>query len=347
MKNILLLGYMGDLQTGVYIVEALEKLNYNVEWIDIRAMILKKGKQKSQNLILKIIDDLKEEPDLIIVLKGVELTNETIKTIKKKFSNATLINWFFDVYYETKKIWEDEKYFPTIKLFDYYFCSVHEVVNKLKKVGIMNAKYLEEGCSTERNGPQLLNNFQKKKYGADVSFVGSLGFMMQHPNRIPTITKIINEGFDIKLWGPIVCEVKYLTPMVLNSHVKSKAINETHSMVVQSSLINLGIDQRPDMYQSHSARLYRVLCAGGLYLLNGTKGINEIFDVNEPGQPITGDQQLVMYYDEDDLIEKLDFLLEHDEIREQIAENGQKTVLERDTFVHRMNEMLEIIENGN
>ena len=347
MKNVLLLGYMQDLQTGVYIVEALEKVNYNVNWVDIRTLIKDKPLQEGQNLIMQHIDDIKISPDLIIVLKGVELTHNTIKTIKEKFSNATLVNWFFDVYYGIKKIWEYEEYFETIKLFDYYFCSVHESANKLNDAGFKNVKYLEEACSIEHNGEQCINNFQRKKYKADVAFVGSLGFMLQHPNRIPIITKVVEEAFNMKIWGDIVCAPKYIAQQVLNSHTHSKAINETHSMIVQSSLINIGIDQNPNMFQSHSARLYRVLCAGGLYLLNGTKGINKIFKVNESGTPITKDQHLVMYYNKEDLIEKLDFLLEHEDIRNQIAKNGQKLVLERDTFEHRIKEMIEVIENHN
>ena len=158
------------------------------------------------------------------------------------------------------------------------------------------------------------------------------------------INKVLEEGFNLSIWGKIVCAPKYLSEYILKSHTYTSAINEQHSIVVQSSLINLGIDQNPSVYKSHSARLYRVMCASGLYLVNGTKGLDEIFVVNKPGESITRNQQLVFYYSEDDLIEKLDFLLDHPKMCKQIAENGRLTVLERDTFKHRIQEMLEIIK---
>lgn len=345
--KILLLGYVQDLQTGVYIIEACENLKHTVQWIDIRAVLNSVPKEEGQKRIIDNINNISEDIDLIIVLKGTELTYETIEYVKNKYENAKLVNWFFDIYYMNTPIWEDTNYFKTIKLFDYYFCSVAEVVDKLKKVGITNAIYLEEACSPKHHGEQLLNNFQIKKYGSDISFIGNLGYLTQHANRIKIINKVLDEGFELKIWGKIVCAPKYLSRLILKSHTYTSAINEQHSMVVQSSLINLGIDQNPLMYKSHSARLYRVMCAGGLYLLNGTKGLDEIFKVNKPGELITENQDLVLYYDEEDLIEKLDFLLSHPKVCEQIRLNGQKKVLERDTFENRIKEMENIIKNGN
>jgi len=345
--NVLLLGYVQDLQTGVYIIEACNELQHTVNWIDIRAMFLKLSKEATQLKIIENVNNLKEDPDLVIVLKGIEMTHETVEYVKNKFPKAKLINWFFDVYFTTKKIWEDKDYFKTIKLFDYYFCSVHGVVKELNKLGMKNAIYLEEACSPMHNEEQILNNFQKKKYGADIGFVGTLGFMTQHANRIPIIKRITEEGFNLKIWGKIVCAPKYLTREILKSHTYTAAINEQHSMVVQSTLINLGIDQNPEIYQAHSARLYRVLCAGGLYLLNGTKGMEDIFKINKPGEQITEEQELVLYYNKEDLIEKLDFLLQHEDLCHKIGKNGQKRVLERDTFVQRIKKMENVIKNEN
>jgi spore maturation protein CgeB len=57
----------------------------------------------------------------------------------------------------------------------------------------------------------------------------------------------------------------------------------------------------------------------------------------------TGDEEVIVFYDKDNLVALLDFLLEHNDIREKIAKNGQKAVLDKHTFQHRCLEMLEII----
>jgi spore maturation protein CgeB len=127
-------------------------------------------------------------------------------------------------------------------------------------------------------------------------------------------------------------------------HQKEKVINETHSRVVQSSLINLGIDQDRDVDMGHSARLYRVMCAGGLYMVNATKGLDRIFNVNKDGAILTGEEDLVLYYSFEDMVNKIDFLLEHEDIRNKIRLNGQKKVIENHTFEHRLGRMFELFK---
>jgi len=121
-------------------------------------------------------------------------------------------------------------------------------------------------------------------------------------------------------------------------------INERHSIVCQSSLINLGLDAMPELEGSMSARLYRVMCAGGLYLSTPTKGIEKLFKINKKGDKINEEQELVVFYDENDLIEKIDFLLENEKIRKQIAINGQKKVLSEHTFTDRIKKLIKLVE---
>jgi spore maturation protein CgeB len=90
--------------------------------------------------------------------------------------------------------------------------------------------------------------------------------------------------------------------------------------------------------------MYRVMCAGGLYLTNYVKDLETMFRINSKDEPVRINQDLVVYYDENDLIEKLDFLLLHDDVRKQIAKNGQECVIQQHTFQDRLNQMLKTIE---
>jgi len=142
----------------------------------------------------------------------------------------------------------------------------------------------------------------------------------------------LKEGFKMKIWGPVYGVWKKLSYDLRNAHQQQLVINEDHSKVCQASLINLGIDQDTAIDMGHSARLYRVMCCGGLYLCNGTKGLDKMFKVNKPNEMPTGEEDLVVFYNEDHLIEVIDFLLEHDDIRDSIRKNGQKTVLKSYVF---------------
>jgi len=344
MKNVLLLGSMKDKQTGWYVAYSFKELGYRIDAVDVREILFREGGTLAQKRILAEIDKFEQEFDIVLIFKGLELHPKTVKTIKEKFPKAKLVNWFFDKYLADKPIWEQQFFHESLKLYDYFFCSLKGVADKLKEIGFDNARYLDEGCYPPWNGEVHINNFQKKKYGADISFMGSLGFLAQHLNRVEILYSIAEEGYDLKVWGNIACDWKLIPPLLKTMHTEKNAVNDTHSMVVQSSLINLGIDADPSIELGHSARLYRVLCAGGLYLTTYCKGMEKMFKINERDKPITGKEELVVYYDMKDLPKILDFLLAKPKIRDEIRLRGQKSVLKNHTFTLRVKNMLEVIK---
>jgi|GEM_PF-6502261 len=346
-ENVLLLGSFKDRQTAWYIALSFQESGYRVDGIDIRVIVNKEGIFNAQPRILKEIDVFETDYDLIIVFKGLELHMDTLKKLREKFPKAKIVNWFFDKYLVDKPIWEQTEFFEAIKFYDYFFCSLKGVADKLKEAGFENVRYLDEGCYPNLNKGVYLNAYQRKKYGSDVTFIGSIGFLKQHSNRVKILTRLAEEGFDLKIWGPVVCEWKLLPPILKTVHTNKQAINLIHSMVVEASIINLGIDQDPDIELGFSARLYRVLCAGGLYLTTYCKGMENMFKINKKGEKITGEEDLLVYYDEEDLIGMIDFLLKNEELCKKIGRNGQRTVLTKHTFIHRIMEMKEVIKNGN
>ena len=344
MKPLILIGSFTDEQTGVYIGKAFENLGYKVTGIDARAMTNKLGPVETQIRVLDEVDKVEGTPELILVLKGLELTPNTVKSIKSRFPKTPLVNWFFDIYLQEKPIWDTEAYLRVIPFFDYFFCSVKGVSDKLNEIGYKNARFLDEGCDPELNGEVYLNSFQKRKYGEDIAFIGSIGYNAQHSLRLPLLKIISEEGYGLKVWGKVICEMKHVPTKVRKYLTSIPVINDKHSMVVQSSLLNLGIDGNINMDYGHSARIFRVLCAGGCYVTFNTKGLEKMFKVNKQGQPITGKEEIIVFYNEPDMIKTFDFLLEHDTIREQIAKNGQKKVLDKYTFKHRCKEMIDFLK---
>lgn len=343
MKKILILGQMKDLQTGTYLFNSIEELGYKAGFIDIRAIVTDKGIVPGQQAILDEIDKLNFDADIVIVLKGLEMSIDTLTAVRKKFKDKILCNWFFDVKLAGTDIWKNGKFYPAIKLYDYFFCSLKGVADKLKENGFKNVYHLAEACYPKLNGEQHMNFFQEKKYGEDISFIGTIGLSFAHKNRIEYLSRIIREGFNINIWGNIAGEAKTIPMEIRHSMTNTPVINDSHSLVCQTSLVNLGIDQDPTLEYSWSARLYRIMCAGGLYLSTPTKGLEDFFNINLFPDEITKDQDLVVFYDENDLVKKLDFLLEHDDIRDSIRKNGQKKVLAGHTFVHRIKELINIV----
>ena len=347
----MVIGNLSDRQTGEYIarsfVDTKELGVDEVYGIDTRKIPKEISMLEAQEKIISEVKDVAEAPSIILVLKGLEIKLDTLKKIQAIYPDAIFVNWFFDKYLAEKPIWDTEKFFDVIRFYDFFFCSLKGVATKLKEEKCLpNVHYLDEACYPPFNGEVYINNFQKKKYAGDLSFIGSIGFKLQHSNRIDILKRILNDGFGLRIWGKRVIDIKYI-PQELRACLEEKnVINDEHSKVVQSSLLNLGIDQDPGLDRGHSARAYRVMAAGGLYLSTATKGLWEMFKVNGPDDEITPDLDMVLFYGPEDLVQKADFLLEHDAIRESIASNGQKAVLDKHTFSDRLAEMLSIINKS-
>lgn len=86
-------------------------------------------------------------------------------------------------------------------------------------------------------------------------------------------------------------------------------------------------------------RVFEALSCGSLLLTERSQnGLNELFEDGE---------HLVTYGPKDNLKEIIDYYLSHEEEREKITEAGHKLVLEKHTYWHRVQTMLEIIkQNG-
>ena len=344
MTNVLILGNMSDMQTGVYLMKAFGKKVSNVIGIDVRKIVMEKGIMEGQKFIKEEIDDVEVFPSMIIVMKGMEVAYDTLEYLKGRFPDSIYVNLFFDVYFGDKPIWENTIAFNFIKFFDYFYCSLKGVADKMQEVGLTNAKWLPEAACAIHNKPVYMNYFQEEYYGADVSFVGTIGNSLMHKKRLDILKKLSEEGYYFKIWGDIVGDRKFIPSELLKHHQNEKVINDKHSMVAQASLINLGIDQDNSIELSQSARMYRVMLAGGLYLTGNVKGLEQMFNINKEGEPITKDQDLVVYYSEDDLINKIDYLLEHDSLRDAIRQNGQKKVIEKHLFDHRVDELKKLLK---
>lgn len=120
----------------------------------------------------------------------------------------------------------------------------------------------------------------------------------------------------------------------LNDFRRFYAPSEMARVYSQSKIVfNMGRSGELNM------RLFEAPSCGSLLLTERTKnGLNELFKDGE---------QLITYGPEDNLKDTIKYYLSHDEEREGIAEAGHKLVLEKHTYWHRVQTILETIKNNN
>ncbi len=104
--------------------------------------------------------------------------------------------------------------------------------------------------------------------------------------------------------------------------------------VFRESKINLNITI-PNIKSGIPLRVWDVLGSGGFLLTNYQAEIPYYF---------TEGEDLVCFDGVEDMREKVAYYLAHEEERKRIADNGYRKVKEHHTYVHRIREMLRIIE---
>ena len=260
--------------------------------------------------------------------------------------------------------------------------------------------YLPLAVNVERLDRLLITEEDKKKYGSDVSFVGSLYEKRSHYNEIPKLSDYLRGYFEgimraqmnihgynfiremltdeimeelyryinINPGANFIGEVKDIfADRFLNTKISSMerlrllgllsqyfnvtiytdsdsssleyVINKGHvdyysemPKAFRCSKINLNFTVRT-IKTGIPLRVFDILGAGGFLITNYQEELTEYFGLGE---------DLVVYENEEDLVDKVAYYLQHEEERRRIAENGYRKVKEYHTYQLRLREMLRI-----
>ncbi len=141
---------------------------------------------------------------------------------------------------------------------------------------------------------------------------------------------ILDAGFtNIKLWGSgWEKEEKYRV------YAMGVAENgEMLSKIYQASKVVVG----NNVMTTSAARAWETMLSGGFYMSNY---IPEEEDITDIRKIIDVGKDVVMFYNKDDLIEKLHYYLNHEEERKEMIARGRKAALEHMTYDMLMKRVL-------
>lgn len=141
------------------------------------------------------------------------------------------------------------------------------------------------------------------------------------------IMELLGEQFGVNLYTPVETSIKGVRNMG-----KADYYHEAPHIFANSK-INLNISLK-SIQTGIPLRAFDIMGCGGFLLTNYQEDYLEYF---EP------DEDLVIYYDYSDLVEKAAFYLEHGGERQRIAENARRKVAAEHTYLHRIKVMLELV----
>jgi len=243
-------------------------------------------------------------PDFVFCSRTKALT-EQIKQIKQKL-NPIICMWNVD---GRKNIGKWKHLYELVKLCDLHFVTYYGSVKEWRELN-KNTHWLPQGVQNEvYNKPKSITMEDRERYIADVAFAGGLKGSV-HWQRKSFIDAIKRADIKFKHWTGIR--------------------NEQHNKMVALTKVNLGCTVYFGSGSGTSVRDYKIMGAGGFLLELWRERIHVHF-------PLVDSEKLMdTYKDSNDLIEKINYYLEHEEERKAIAERGYNWLHKNARYIDRM-----------
>jgi spore maturation protein CgeB len=275
----------------------------------------------------KLVSAVKSfKPDLFIETGGHRILPETVEAIKGHGIRTAL--WTSDVPINFEPIVRAAPHY------DFVFTAGSEAYDILKEISIRNLNWLPFACDPDYHKPLTLTEDDKNDYGADIAFVGSLQPEL-YPFRMSFLEAV--SDFDLAAWGPGNSSIPHESP--LKKHIRGENTPpETWSKIYSSAKIVLCIhyrdaDNKVPCHQA-SPRVYEALACGAFLRGDAQRDVKALFKDRE---------DLVIFRDEGELKELSAYYLERPEERARIAEQGRRIALEKHTYKHRIEEILNVV----
>lgn len=269
---------------------------------------------------------LRSGVDLVIVTGGDRVQGETVRRLKDHGVATAL--WTTDPPRRTAPILQAAPFY------DHLFCQGSEFVDIFRASGFSRARWLPVGCEPESQRPVELSERDRGLYGSDVVFVGSY-----YEERARLFESLC--GFDLALWGPGWERLPPRSP--LRKHVRGAHCTPRMWLKIYSAsrivLASHYHDPR-GRFAVHQAspRVFEAIACGGFLLCDRQRDVLELFRDGE---------HLVSFGDAGELAARVRHFLDRRGDREAIARQGRREALRRHTYVHRIRDLLAVVNGGN
>jgi spore maturation protein CgeB len=280
--------------------QTLINMGYNVTEFDFMTLLQNHGKEVMNSMLLEKAHLLK--PDIIFfILFTDEIFQETIRDLSKK--NLTF-NWFCDDHWRFKNY--SRHYAPC---FTYVSTTDPNAIKKYHSHGIHNVILTQWACNhyDYRRIPGTVKTF-------DTTFIGQ-----PHGKRRNVIHKLGRQDIHVNTFG--------------NGWTNGRVTQQQMIYIINGSRVNLNLSNSSlNLHtifrdkQQIKGRNFEIPGCGSFIISNYVEHIENYYDI---------EKEIICFYDEKDLEDKIKYFLSHSEIREKIAQAGYKRTLSEHTYEKR------------
>ncbi len=202
--------------------------------------------------------------------------------------------------------WQSPGDYVDAQCYDFTFAAQKSFVERLRSSGASNVSWLPLGCNPAAHFPKDVEP------DLDVAFVGNV-ILPVHQQRHELLKRLqtsFTTAVVTRAFGDEVCEIMARGRLAFN-----------HCAVFDVNM-----------------RIFEAMAMGRPVMTNRDSAYNGLFDL------FTDGEHLIVYDNEDDIVEKAGYYLAHADEREAIARTGYETVLANHTYLHRVDTILETMK---
>lgn len=294
--------------------KVLKEMGHQIILFDFMTETKSLGKEAMQQKLLELIKF--EQPDLAFFTLYTDQFDALFINDLRSYTK-TLCFFHDDTWrIDFTKFWADKfDFFTTPDVYGEY---------KYKKMGLNSAIYFPFGCN--RNTFKRLN-LEKK---VDVSFVGAW-----HPYRNWLLNNLRRQGLTVKAagfgWPDGALNYDEMVQLFNESKINLNISNSSSwdlRYLLSSPRAVLNTIRSPKNIEQIKARHFEISACGAFQLSYYIEGLERHYEIGE---------EIGIYIDQVDLIQKVKFYLENDILREEIAQKAYERSIAQHSFESRFN----------
>ncbi len=275
--------------------------------------------------------------DLIIFSDNLFFLNKTlIKNIKEfSTSKSVLLSGVSPKYYL------NQAEINCIPYFDIIFISEYGNEIEWRDLGAQHVICLPLSAGNINTYQKIVKKYNKReKY--DIVFIGRLDGEY-NDYRLIILDFLISNGVDINIWTWYISEEFLLKYPLVKNQIRGSAYGTDMYRIYAQSKIVLNM-HNPTVWSGSSLSTAQ---SGGnmrLFEVPVTKTL-QIAD-KCPRDWFKDGDEIVLYKNNQDLLQKINYFIDNDEERERIAKNGYEKLVKEHQYKHRVKKIFEIVSFG-
>ncbi len=241
--------------------------------------------------------------DVVFIVKGNEVHPKTLKKIKSKYPQIRLVSWSLDDMYA----WHNRSFFYTLSLryYDLVVTTKSYNVQELPLLGANKVLFHYQAYSNDIHKPRRCT----ESYNHDVVFIG-----YPEKERITSILYLAYHGIKIDIYGyPSAWKKPKYNIKHENITLHEEALyDKNYSEALSCAKVSLCFLRKVNR-DLHTSRSIEIPACGGFMIAERTDEHLELFEENV---------EAVYFDNNEELLTKVKYYLEHEEERKKIAFHG-------------------------